>query len=229
MNEVVVVKRKFEEALIKIEESSKENMTLPELLRFQEKGGLFSLFNKNVTGTEMNNFASKVQENLIVLNTKTNRIFNQFTDVYNAFETLDKEYISGIVGAFNQAMEATKKAEEAQKEINETVELLSITVGKIKEFNDKVSFELSRLGAEDWRDKALKHKEQLEQLDNKATEIISTIDSYRDKHNELIEQLDGYKKEKNKNSKMIKFYEITTLICVILMAIMLTLVITGVI
>lgn len=79
---------------------------------------MFSLFPKNVTGAQMNEFTSQLQENLIILNDKVNNAYKQFNDVYAAFESLNKEkYITGIVGAFNQADEATKRQKMLKKKL----------------------------------------------------------------------------------------------------------------
>lgn len=224
MNEIVVKKNKFEKSLSNIDKMAKENKKLPDFQKFQEKSGPFDLFNNKVTGAEMNNFASQVQKNFIILNDKTNKFYQQFIEIYNAFDSLDKEYISGIVGAFSQAIEATKKAEDAQRDINNTVELLSKTVEKIKEFNNKVSYELSRIDADNWRENALKHQKELEDLDNKATEITYILDSYKNQHNELVAQLEEYKKEKIRTKIAFRICWITTSISLVILLVLIILI-----
>ena len=176
MDEIVVKKRKFDDALAKIKKASEENKNLPELAHFEEKGGLLSLFPKNVTGAQMNEFTSQLQANLIVLNEKVNNAYKQFNDVYAAFESLDKEYIAGIISAFNQAVEATKKAEDAQKEINKTVEQLQLTIEKMREFNKMVSLEFSRLDYSNWKENTLKYEHELKDLATKAESITEMLD-----------------------------------------------------
>lgn len=200
MNEITVNKKNFEDSLAKIEKASEENKNLPELKRFDEKGGLFKLFPKNVTGQEMNDFTKQVGDNLIIVNDKINNFYKQFTDIYNAFETLDKEYIAGIVGAFNQSVEATKKAEAAQADIKTTLELLGKTVEELKSFNDKVSAELQ------------KHKLEFELLENKTSELIKEVESYREQYNDLVKQLEEYKKEKIRNNKMLIVFNISFIV-----------------
>lgn len=214
MNEIVPSKRKFDDALAKIEKASKKNKNVPELKHFEEKGGLFNLFPKIVTGAKMNEFSSELQDNLIILNDKINQFYKQFTDVYSALEALDNEYIAGIVGAFNEAVDAMKAANDAQKDVKKTVDLLNETVEKIKTFNNKVSFELSRIDSENWKENALKHQKELEELDSKAEEISNTIETYKTQHNELTLQLESYKKEKAKSIVNFRICWITTAVSI---------------
>ena len=215
MKEIVVKKDKFKNALARIDKDARANKNLPGLTTFEERSGLFNLFPKKVTGEEMNAFTAKLQDNLLKMNEKINAFYKQFSDVYTAFETLDKEYIEGIVGAFNQAIEATKKADDAQKDVNKTVEVLEKTVEKIKEFNTKVSYELSRIDADNWRENALKYKDELDNIDTKAEEMVLMLTSYREQYDDLKEQLDSYKKEKKKYSRLFAAICVTTGISVI--------------
>lgn len=228
MQEIVVKKDKFKNALAKIEKDSQNNRDINELEKFDEKSGLFGLFPKKVTGQEMNAFTAQLQDNLLKMNNKINAFYKQFSDVYTAFETLDKEYISGIVGAFNQAIEATKRVDDAQKSVNRTVDILKKTVEKIKEFNDKVSYELSRIDSENWRENALKYKRELEDLDSKTEEIVQTITQYKEQHEDLKFQLESYRKEKRKTGKLFLAMSITTGISVFTMVILILLVVFDV-
>lgn len=228
MQKIVVKKDKFKNALAKIEKDSQNNRDINELEKFDEKSGLFGLFPKKVTGQEMNAFTAQLQDNLLKMNSKINAFYKQFSDVYTAFETLDKEYISGIVGAFNQAIEATKRADDAQKSVNRTVDILKKTVEKIKEFNDKVSYELSRIDSENWRENALKYKRELEDLDSKTEEIVQTITQYKEQYEDLKFQLESYRKEKRKTGKLFLAMSITTGISVFTMVILILLVVFDV-
>lgn len=182
MDEIVVKKGTFDKALAKLEQSSKENEKITELTKFKEKDGPFYLFPKTVTGKEMNDFTSQLQGNLIVLNDKINKFYVQFVDVYSALESLDKEYISGIVGAFNEAIEARKRADDAQEDVNKTVEQLMITVEKLKEF------------------------------DENTTQKFNQLDSFKKQCDELQNELVEYKKEKKKTATSITVLSISTIV-----------------
>lgn len=213
MEKLVVKNQNFEKSINKLDKLSKENEQLPELRTFQEKTGPFKLFSKKVTGQEMNEFGNQIQDNFVLLNERTNKFYKQFIEIYNAFESLDKEYIAGIVGAFNQAIEATKKAEDAQKDIKNTVELIQKAVEKLSEFNKKVSAELSRIDADNWQEKALQHQQELKEIDEKADEIIKTINTYKKTHNQLVKQLEKNRKER-------KAYLVNLIICWVLLGIL---------
>ena len=229
MNEIVIKKGKFDDALEKIEKTAKKNKSLPQLAHFEEKDFLFSLFPTIVTGAKMNEFTSQLQKELIILNDKINNSYKQFNDVYAAFESLDKEYISGIVGAFNQAVEATKKADDAQKEINKTVEQLKLTVEKMREFNKKVSLEFSRLDSTNWKEDALKYEQELKDLDHKADSITKTLASYKSQYDSLRNELERYMEEKKKNTRYLRACCITTGITLFAMIIVVLLAVFNVI
>ena len=210
MNELKIEKKNFEASIRNIDSMSKENKKMPELQKFKEKGGPMQFFKHKVSGEEMNEFANQVQDNLMLLNNKTNQFYNQFVEVYKAFDSLNKDYITAIVHTFNQAIEATKKAEDAQRDINQTIDMLKKAVQKLSEFNAKVNSELSRIDADNWKENALKHQEELDEIDSKANEIMSTVNSYKDQYNSLVEELTIYKKEKQKYNFQLKLCWILT-------------------
>ena len=92
-----------------------------ELQSFETSGGLFGWFDHNITGKEMNEFTKKLQSLLIEMKEKDVEIVNEFNNVYGAFETLDKEYIKGILTAVKAAETASMQAKEAQKRNEETL------------------------------------------------------------------------------------------------------------
>lgn len=228
MNELIVKKSNFDESLKNLDKLSKKNKSLPQFQKFQEKSGPFELFDSKVKGSDMNQFASQIQESFVLVNEKINMFYKQFIEIYNAFDSLDKEYISGIVAAFNQAIEATKKAEDAQNEINKTVLVLKNAVEKMKEFNTKVSYELSMIDGDNWRENALKHKEELDYLDQRAEFIIDSIKEYENTHKSLLSQLQSYQKEKKSYKRNLKFCWFTSTLMFITTVILIVLMIIGV-
>ncbi|MCR5647853.1 MAG: hypothetical protein K6F81_06180 [Acholeplasmatales bacterium] len=223
MNELVVKKNKIDKSLANIDKMAKENKKLHEFERFQEKTGLIK-HNAKVTGAEMNEFAEQVQKNFINLNNKINMYYKQFTEIHNVFESLD----TNIVAAFNKAVEATNKAEDAQKDIDNIADRLEKTVEKIKEFKNKVSHELSLIDSDNWRENALKHQKELNDLDNKAEEIGALIYSYKSQHKELVSQLNMYKKEKKRSTISFRICWITSAISVLTLIVLIILIIFGV-
>ena len=124
----VIKKHNFEVAKSNIERFSRNLPSDPSFDRVEVNGGLFGLGDHKVTGSEMNAFIGVVQNKLISVNSSLKSIIKEFKDVYNAFDYLDAEYISGIIGSIESAEEASKQALQAQTDIRETVENLKKTV-----------------------------------------------------------------------------------------------------
>lgn len=198
MKEIVLKKDKFDGAMSKIESNLKNNKKIAKLDKFDESSGPFGLFPKKITGQEMNIFTAQLQNILLKTNEKINDSYSHFLDVYAALEALDKEYLSGIVGAFNQAVEATKKAEDAQKEIKKTIEALKIAVNKNKDFINKVNFELCRIDSDNWKGNAVEFEEAFGGFNSKIEEMSQTLDLYKNRYEKLKNQLESLKKEERK-------------------------------
>lgn len=222
-------KKEFEKTIKNLNELTRRNQEAHSMSRVKERGGLFNLFPTIITGAQMNNFACEVQSCFADVNNKINECYKQFIEVYNAFNTLDKEYISGIVGAFNQAIEATNKAELAQQDIEKTIVNLEKTVEKFGEFIKKVNSELSRIDPDNWKENALKHQKELDEIDRKANEIIATVNSYKEQHNDLENQLMQYKKEKQRNTIGFRICWITTSAAILTMIVLVLLIVFKVI
>lgn len=102
-----------------------------ELSEFKTKGGLFNWGNHTVTGTEMNNFTTEIQEYLIESNTRDKKIVDQLNNVYETFEYLDKDYIQKILISIKAAETANKKASNA-------IKALKATTTKLSEFKSNI-------------------------------------------------------------------------------------------
>lgn len=152
-------KHTFEIAKSKIKDLSNQLPTETSLPKFPIDGGLFGFFDHKVTGGEMNDFVKDVQSSFMQVNKTTIETYKIFGEIYNAFESLDKEFIHGILTgvkaaevASNQAKEASKQALDAasradvvQGDIKRTLDALEITVSVLKEFKTTVSVELANL------------------------------------------------------------------------------------
>lgn len=104
------------------------------------------LWDHKVTGQEMNNYSLQVQNQFIRTNETLRSVFYEFSDVYDAFEALDKDYIQGILIAIREAEEASEQALQASEqalnasdENKRTIEALKKTIEKIKEIKKDVS------------------------------------------------------------------------------------------
>lgn len=171
----IIKPHKFEDAKNKIHSLSKivPNVSLQ---NFQTEGSIFSCNNHNITGKEVNELlVSPLQSTLIEQNKTIKSLFEIADEVYKALESLDKEYIQGIIAAVmsakeaseqaktaskkantasSQALEASRKAFDAstkattaQADIKRTIEALQTTVRILKEFKEKTTKDLSSIAS----------------------------------------------------------------------------------
>lgn len=89
------------------------------------EGGLFGLFNHNVTGEELNNLTENIQGRMIEQNKAVVKIIQEFNKIYDTFSYLDKIYVQEILITLNAAVKANEKA-------NASLEKLTVQQNKIK-------------------------------------------------------------------------------------------------
>ena len=137
--------QKFEEAKKQIKALSQKvpsNVSLPAVAT---KGSIIPWHNHNVTGTELNNVISRVQDAFISSNTQVRALYKEFEKVYNAFDQLDKEYIQAILLSVKASELVNQKVQVAQQDISKTIEGLKQAVYALKEFKDSVNKRLTVL------------------------------------------------------------------------------------
>lgn len=131
---LVIKEHNFQAAknsLKKYTEKAKKDV---ELSRVPTDGGLFNLGSHKVTGEEFNDRMSQVQTYLINLNSLNQGLIDEFGEVYKAFESLDKDYISGIVASIKAAEEVSKQEQKDRKDIKELVAQHELSVAVLKKF-----------------------------------------------------------------------------------------------
>jgi tetratricopeptide (TPR) repeat protein len=99
-----------------------------------EKEGFF--FSHKVTGEEMNCLVENVQQSLAQINERQSKTIKTFETVYETFDILDKGYIQKMLLNLQAANEASEQAKNAQKDINDTIDIQKKTIHKLKEFKD---------------------------------------------------------------------------------------------
>lgn len=103
-------------------------------------GGLAGVLSGHkVTGEEINSLVVKLQSCFAEINELVRKIIKEFGQVYETFETLDKGYIQGILIGVKSAEKASQEAKDAQKDINDTIKALQITINKLKEFKGEIN------------------------------------------------------------------------------------------
>ena len=116
-------------SLIKYTEQAQKNV---ELSRVPNKGGLWNLATHKVDGPELNKITSQIQNYLIQLNNLSQGIVDELGQVYKAFESLDRDYISGIVASIKSAEKVSKEEQKDRKDIKELVAQHELSVKVLK-------------------------------------------------------------------------------------------------
>ena len=82
---------KYKEDLKKFSEKADNDFEIPKV-----ETESWLVFDHKVTGDELNSVTRKIGEHLIELNKNQIELTKEFRVIYEAFESLDKDYISGI-------------------------------------------------------------------------------------------------------------------------------------
>ena len=165
------------------------------------------LISHKVTGEEINTkLLNPLQEKLKDQNEHLRKLYKTADEVYKALDSLDKEYVSGIVGtaeaaalasdqaltasenaqkasnqalaASSQALDASKKATTAQADIKRTIEALQTTVRILKEFKEKVTKDLSSIASLNTRITSLNSK--IQDVENKINDVADSANKIKD-------------------------------------------------
>ena len=196
-NEIIKPHR-FEDAKNKIQTLAHNVPSTVSLNKFPTEGSIFSWNNHNITGDEANKLlVSPLQSTLIAQNSYIRSLFNIADEVYKALESLDKEYIAGIIAsiesakvasgqaktastkaeqasmqafeASQKALEASKKANNAQDDIKKTIEGLRMAVQILKEFKAKVAKDLGVVSSLNTQTTSIKNRVQNIEYEEKHT------------------------------------------------------------
>jgi len=136
MSNIQISKRNFELSKKKIQSLANNAPSIEQLPTLETEGGLFNWFMNQITGI--------INRSFIKSNGEIIKLYGQFKEVYNTFESLDKEYIQGIITAVEaadeasqQALEANKEALAAQNDIKRVIEVLKLSVSKLEKTRDE--------------------------------------------------------------------------------------------
>lgn len=135
----------FNENKNKLKEFSENLPKEAELPRVPYSGGLFGLFNYDVTGSDLNSLTQSIQDKMIEQNKVLVRTIEEFNTIYDTFSALDKEYIQGILVSLKAAEEANAKALEGiegvqvnQFEINQIITQQKQVIQVLKKFKERI-------------------------------------------------------------------------------------------
>jgi chromosome segregation ATPase len=191
----------------------KEKGTKLELQMVEEDGGLFGWGNHKVTGSEFNKSIKEIQGNFININNALTKIHNEFRSVYNTFDTLDKEYIAGILSALIESEQASNDIKKTQEGLKNNGVRLERTVTTLVEFKKKITNEIDNLKnivfqldptstcdykhLQDidtiWTD-VESHKKELQSLHSQLSNFIEKVSYETNNINDKVSALISYRK-----------------------------------
>ena len=164
------------EALKAFSEEIPEQSDLPTVPQDDPMLGFIGM-EYDVKGKDLNSLTDAVQNRMIEQNKHIKKIIQEFNTIYETFQILDDEYIQSISKSLIAAKEANNKAIQGLHEIEE------YQTGNKKLLDDV--FEQNK----DLIDVLKKHHkklEELEQLEDKQSEIHIEIDSLKAKLKSLV-------------------------------------------
>lgn len=149
MDELVIKTHDFEVAKNDLKEFSEQTTTDLDLKKVDTSKGVGEWFTEwlkgggistkhTVTGAELNELTSQVQKHLIDINTMHIKFIQEFGQVYNALEALDKDYIQAILISIKATEETSKRIEATQEQIKKIVEDQKKTLEVLKKFKQKL-------------------------------------------------------------------------------------------
>lgn len=145
MGELIVQKHNFEASLQKLHSLSQHIPNDCTLAKVEEDGGFLGLGDHKVTGKELNSLTGRIQNKLISINGTLRNFYKEFNAVYETLDTLDKEYIAGILMSVSNSQKASDEALAAHKDISKTINALERTVISLKEFKHNISTDISAI------------------------------------------------------------------------------------
>ncbi len=153
------------------------------------------ILSHRVTGEELNTALTEVQTYLIRNNEDVIDVSRQIGHVYEAMESLDKEYIPGILTAVkgaeyasNQAKSASEHAKHAQQDIKKTVEEQKKIIKVLENHKDK----LDKLKHLDNIDEIWRTSQELEQELKQFTESFQRSKDRLSKLDESLKALQRF-------------------------------------
>ena len=153
----IIKRHNFESSLNKIQAFSNNVPCIPEFDKFETDGGLFGWGDHHINGCEMNRYVEKVQDLFRSHNDVILKTIQEFREVYNTFDYLDREYIQGIL----QTANAAKKASEGAKAASDQA---------------KVSSDQAKAAAE----KALKNEADIQKDVENLRKLVEKIKSIKE-------------------------------------------------
>lgn len=138
MNELVIKTHDFELAKKGLKEFSQKKADELNIDTVRTDGWFFGLGDHKVTGAELNERLSTIQQHLIDLNTTNNKTIKEFGQVYSALEALDRDYIQAILISIKATEKTSERIQATQDQIKKIVNDQKKTLEVLKKFKQKL-------------------------------------------------------------------------------------------
>ena len=177
--QVLEMSERFNEKKEALKAFSEEIPEQSDLPTFPQEENIFNIFSVDygVKGKDLNTLTDAVQNRMIEQNKHIKKIIQEFNTIYETFQLLDDDYIKRISESLIAAKEANDKAIQGLHEIEE------YQTGNKKLLDDVFKQNKDLI---DILKKHHKKLEELEQLEDKQSEIQIEIDSLKAKLKTLV-------------------------------------------
>ena len=174
-----IERHNFESAKQSLRKYTEENQGNPDLVKVPTDGGLFGLFDHKVTGDELNELTSQIQNYFVRFNQVTQGMLKELVQVYKALDALDKDYITAIVNSIKATEEVNNKAKKNRQDIEDSVNNQERIIELLKKFKTKLE-KLEHLTDVDKAWKMLSEQQETLLLLNHFKEELTQIEHIGD-------------------------------------------------
>ncbi len=192
---------KFERSKNNLKEFSEQTKTYLELNKVRTNGnfldilskGLFGINNHSVTGKELNELTSQIQEHLIKINDTQVKVIKEFGEVYNTFESLDRDYMNKICLSIRGLEEINRKISKNIEDIEKLLNNQKLTLEAILKFKKEVE----NYGIEEIKREVLKNGNDIERILDSQKNTTNIVLELKYRTEEKFSSIDKIKNEFN--------------------------------
>lgn len=160
------------------------------------------VFDHKVTGEELNKITKQVGSHLVDLNKRQIAITKEFRVIYDAFESLDKDYISGIVSSLKSAEKAYDETQKAQKDIQKTMYIQEKIIEGLECFKKRLDDKIHLEDIDDMWENTQQIIATINLLNTKIVELEKERNDLLTKNEQLVEIINTKKEESEKLKKL---------------------------
>lgn len=158
MNEIAIKRHSFDQAKNRIKEFSEKTEAELKIDKVGIDGVFFGLGHHKVTGYELNRRLETIQGHFIAVNTTNNKVIEEFRQVYDALDKLDKDYIASIVANVQS--------------IYKTSNDVRVQQGTLKQHNEKLADQQNKLDA---------HQIEIEKSVANISKVVTALKNFKEK------------------------------------------------